>query len=135
MARQRNQLDERRAALLAKRRAGAITRAERAELNDLEDRIRKLVEWVTEPCDEHGDIIDPDFHDTQAEAGLAAHRILASPAGFPGLAWVDVARLVRTGSESAGELARGYSYRTRYYLDGRVVELAWEETPRPATGL
>lgn len=110
--------EERLAALKAKRAARTITSAERRELEKLEERVRTLVEWVAEPTDEHGDIIDPVFGKTRPDVDSPLHLT-----HFPAAAYVDIARVVTKGSDAEGMTERVYDYRVRYYRDGRMVQL------------
>lgn len=107
--------------LSARRRAHTATRAELHELHQLEGRSRRLVEWILEPTDEHGDVIDPQQgYKTQAAAQLDVSSMFAQ---FPAAAYVDLAKLTLTGSVSDGVTDRLYEYRERTYRDGRRVEL------------
>lgn len=76
-------------------------------------------EWVVEPCDANGEIIDPWHFSRRAQAEAAIPRIFA---GLPNAEYVELAKTLRTGSEAEGELEREYTYFTRTYRDGRVEQ-------------
>lgn len=82
-------------------------------------RVRRAVEWVIEPNDQYGDILDP----IGTSARTARTDAAAALADFPEAVHVDVARLIRTGSEAEGEMDRQYDYRFRLYRGGREVPL------------
>ena len=75
----------------------------------MSDRIynETYYEWVWEPIDQHGDIIDPCFTDSYASA-------LAESDGYqsiyPDAAKCDIGLVWHLGNDSEGEIDRGYAY-------------------------
>lgn len=84
-------------------------------------RVSTTREWTVEPCDVHGDVIDTLHVEPNRE--IRAHRVAVSELKEPGVHYVDVCVVTRTGSEAEGEMERVYDYKTRYYVDGRVFKL------------
>lgn len=81
------------------------------------DKTRWRVEWVAEPCDEYGDIIDPKYGDTEREVTACVEWSDVD------VAYWDIAKVRRLGNNDEGELERVYEYVERIYRDGRVVPL------------
>lgn len=75
-------------------------------------------EWRLEPTDEHGDILDPMFYASRAQAAAAVPAVLAM---FPDAVYVDLAKVVRYGDEDEGVIDAVYEYHTRTYRDGRAI--------------
>lgn len=84
----------------------------------------RLTEYVVEPTDEYGDILDPCHFPSRPAALAAAPGILTS---FPDALYADVARCVRYGTNDEGETRREYHYFLRLHRDGREERL--ESTP------
>lgn len=89
---------------------------------DLRAHNRWMVEWVIEPVNADGDIIDPQHFEREPLRG----DILNVLAGHSDAMHADVAKCRRLGSEAEGEVDREYSYRTRTYRDGQVQRLTPE---------
>ena len=64
-------------------------------------------EWVVEPTDKHGDIIDPLFWDSYADA-VACWRDAFNQ--FPEATKVHIALVQNVGNDIDGLTDRGYSY-------------------------
>jgi hypothetical protein len=83
-------------------------------------QLETFYEWVAEPVNKDGDIIDPLFND-RLEDALATELI-----DWPEAVRVDIALVKRRGSESTGEVYRQYAYLAEGALndtfpDGTIV--------------
>lgn len=84
-------------------------------------RIRRHIEYVAEPTDDYGDILDPAHYPREAAAHKAVPHLFEQ---WPDAVLVDVARTIRHGSRDGGDCGDyTYEYIRRYYRDGRTVEL------------
>jgi len=75
------------------------------DYNDAMFRVTTQYEWVTEPIDKWGDIIDPQFSDTLATAIMQGRL-----RDFEGMVKVDLGLVRYRGSDAEGELERDYAY-------------------------
>ena len=89
-------------------------------------RVTQATEWVLEPCNADGDILDPMHYDGQREA---VAEVPGQWRHFPEATYMDLAKRVRRGSEAEGVDTDVYTYWRRYYPDGTSVELDRRETP------
>jgi hypothetical protein len=80
----------------------------------------RWVEYVAEPVNADGDIIDPDFADSLEQTRARVPHMMAQ---FPDAVYVDVAKVFNVGNEDDGIADRRYAYIDRTYRDGRVVRL------------
>lgn len=79
------------------------------------DKCETFTEWVVEPCNADGDIIDPAFVLRERDT---AREVAAAWSLEP--AYIDVARVTRYGHFETGEVDREYDYMTRHWPDGRI---------------
>lgn len=79
-------------------------------MKDTRLRNTRHYEWVAEPLDKHGDIIDPYFTETLTDLEhIPAHDDAVR---------VDIALVVYIGNDANGETAREYAY----IVDGKLPE-------------
>lgn len=90
-------------------------------------RLKKIVEWVLEPCDVNDDIIDPCHYTTR---DLARGDASAMFMRYPDAVYVDLAKRSEWWDETDNLEDDQYEYHMRYYPDGRTQVLDRSSTPR-----
>lgn len=73
-------------------------------------KVTQFTEWVAEPVDDAGDIIDPQYVASEREARAEVPGLFAQ---YPECVAVEIAKVVRHGSDAEGEIDREYTYVAR----------------------
>ena len=94
-------------------------------------RYSRLTEWVLEPVDEHGDILDPMHYPNEREARKSVNAAFSR---FPEAVRVDLAKCIRIGNNDEGEVKRDYDYVAAFdrYVPDDVNLCSTPRCPREA---
>ncbi len=84
------------------------------------ERREQVTEWVVEPCDEFGDITDPQFFGAR-KADNARGSIVNEFSSDAAVCYVDFAKRVRLFEFDGECLSDDYTYVFRQYRDGELV--------------